>query len=245
MTDAKAPPLRRVAAIDIARTLALVAMAVYHLIYDLMMFGVVSSDVALSGGFRWLAVLTAGSFLFLAGIGLKLANRERLHLGRALKRIGVIAVAAALVSLATYVAMPGAFVFFGILHSIATASLIGLLFVRLPWWVSLAGAAAVVWVAFNVASPLFDPKWLGWTGLGTVRYNTVDFEPVFPWLAPLLVGLAITQLTIRSAFWTPRPISGLTAALGWPGRHSLVIYLIHQPVLVALVWSAVQLGLIG
>ncbi len=59
----------------------------------------------------------------------------------------------------------------------------------------------------------------------------MDFEPVFPWLAPFLAGVALTRWARASALWPAisRPPGRLARRLTWPGRHSLVIYLVHQP----------------
>ncbi|WP_099823646.1 heparan-alpha-glucosaminide N-acetyltransferase [Oceaniglobus indicus] len=244
MRIAESDPGRpRVAAIDIARTVALLGMAVYHLIWDLMLFGLIPAEVALSGGFRWLAVVVAASFLFLAGVSLMLAHGRHLNVAKALKRIAVIAAAAALVTVATWFAMPDAFVYFGILHSIAAASLVGLLLLRLPWLATLAIAAATFALPQVVRHGAFDHPALLWTGLHVTGRATVDYEPFFPWAAATFAGIALVQATRRSAFWTPRPVGRTARRLGWPGRHSLAIYLIHQPVLIALVWLTVQIRL--
>jgi uncharacterized membrane protein len=73
---------------------------------------------------------------------------------------------------------------------------------------------------------------------------TADFEPIFPWFGPFLLGLALARFGgslgwwSRAAQWTGTP---LLQKLAWPGRHSLTIYLIHQPVLMGLIWAYTQI----
>jgi uncharacterized membrane protein len=60
-----------------------------------------------------------------------------------------------------------------------------------------------------------------------------DFVPLFPWLAPLLVGLALGRPL--AAWRKVRPVDSRPGrALAALGRWSLVFYLVHQPVLFAL-----------
>ena len=66
----------RIVALDLARALALVAMAVFHFTFDLELFGLVQPGTTMLPGWRWLAYLTAGSFLFLAGVSLWLAHGQ-------------------------------------------------------------------------------------------------------------------------------------------------------------------------
>jgi uncharacterized membrane protein len=230
----------RIGALDMARTLALVCMAVFHFTVDLEMFSYIPQGTTTSGGWAVFARLIAGSFIFLAGVSLFLAHGGGVRWLAAGKRLLKIAMAAALVTLATRLALPQGVIFYGILHSIFVSSLIGLLFLRTHEAVTIAVAAAVWALPYVYRSEVFDAPWLVWTGLAERVPFTMDFEPLFPWLAPLLFGVAFAKLAARSGLWDrlrSRPASGRLAAwLGWPGQHSLAVYLIHQPVLIAVVY---------
>ncbi|MEM7710387.1 MAG: heparan-alpha-glucosaminide N-acetyltransferase, partial [Pseudomonadota bacterium] len=174
-----------------------------------------------------------GSFLFLAGLSLWLAHGSGLRWHDFLRRLGLLCVAAVGVSVVTYLAMPAIWVRFGILHAIALASILSLPFLRVPWPVTLAVAAGILWLAPALRSPIFDgPGWL-WLGLGTTWPMMMDWEPMVPWLAPMLAGVAVGRLGARAGWW-PRLAAWRPGPdwLAWPGRHSLAIYLIHQPVIV-------------
>jgi uncharacterized membrane protein len=224
----------RFAVLDVARGVALVAMVVFHCAFDLDTLGLAPVDI--DGVFwRSFAKLIAGSFLFISGISLVIAHREALRLDAFLRRLAILAGAAALVTLATWYAMPDAFIFFGILHSIAVASLIGVAFLRAPALVTLAAAGLAFALPNLVSAPVLDAPGLTWLGLGREHPPTLDFEPVLPWAAPFLVGMAVAQLALARfaatdlAAWRPAALPG--RALAFAGRHSLVIYLLHQPIM--------------
>lgn len=230
----------RLALIDVARTVALVGMAVFHLAFDLELFGYLAPGTTVSGGWAVFARLVAGSFLFLSGVSLVLAHRGAIRWPGVWRRLGKLAAAAALVTGATYIAFPQAFVFFGILHSIALCSLIGLALIRLPGVVLLGLAVAVVVVDRTVMLEAFNTRWLAWTGLNSVNPWAVDFVPVFPWLGAVLAGMGVGRLAGSAGLWDrARAVQAgpWLRRLAWPGRHSLVIYLAHQPVLIGLVWA--------
>lgn len=234
---------RRLVVVDLARTVALLGMAVFHLAFDLEMFGHLAPGTTVSGGWAIFARLVAGSFLFLSGVSLVLAHGGAIRWPGVWRRLGRLAAAAALVSGATWLAFPQAFVFFGILHSIALCSLIGLALIRLPGLVLLALAVAVLAVDRSLALEVMNPRWLAWTGLGSVAPLAVDFVPVFPWLGAVLAGMGAAKLAAAAGFWTwaGRLAEGpVLRRLAWPGRHSLLIYLIHQPVLIGLVWAGTR-----
>ncbi|MBC7138132.1 MAG: DUF1624 domain-containing protein [Defluviimonas sp.] len=246
MTQAALPPRAagRVLAIDLARTAALVCMAIFHFTFDLQMFGYLPAGTTTSGGWAIFARAIAGSFLFLAGISLALAHGRGIRWRSAGRRLATIAAAAALVTLATWLAIPDQFIFFGILHSIALSSLVGLAFVRLPPIVPLLAALAVIVAPRLLFLPAFDAPWLQWVGLGTLLPPSVDYVPVFPWLGPVLIGIALGRAADRRGVWArlvPAHPARALALLAWPGRHSLAIYLLHQPVLIGLVWAATQI----
>lgn len=232
----------RLVAVDLARTVALCGMAVFHFTFDLEMFGHLPQGTTVTGGWAVFARVVAGSFLFLAGVSLILAHGEGVRWPSFWRRFARIVAAAALVSGATLVALPQAFIFFGILHAVAFGSLMGVLLIRLPWPVLLGLAGAVLWVNEVVALEALNPRWLVWTGLGERFPLTMDFVPVFPWMAAVLGGMAAARLAGRMGIWARMGSGGpLAQRLSWPGRHSLAIYLLHQPILIALVWAGTQL----
>ena len=81
------------------------------------------------------------------------------------QRFSLVAVAALAMSVVTLVATPDRFIFFGILHGIALASLLGLRFLRLPALLTLLVAAVVIAAPFYLSSAIFDHPALWWVGL--------------------------------------------------------------------------------
>ncbi|WP_417712412.1 heparan-alpha-glucosaminide N-acetyltransferase [Roseibium aggregatum] len=236
----------RLAVLDLARGLAVVAMAIYHFSWDLSWFAYVDWPVAQGTGWRIFAASIAGSFLFLAGISLDFAHHTGIRWQAFWRRLGVIVAAAAAVSAVTYFTFGDTFVRFGILHSIALSSLIALPFTRLPVVFAVLAAALVFSLPFWAASPAFDGQvWL-WTGLGTPGFASVDYVPLAPWASVTLAGIAVSKIFRKLGLW--QSLSGLTFShrpgrlTRFLGRHSLLVYLLHQPLLYGLVWTAAQVG---
>ncbi|UWQ18668.1 heparan-alpha-glucosaminide N-acetyltransferase [Jannaschia sp. M317] len=237
----------RIAAIDFARTLAIANMVAFHFLFDLRMYGLAPPWLTYGALFDAWAKGIAGSFLALAGLGLWLAHGTGFQAGPFWRRVAFVAAGALAVSAATYVALPAAWVRFGILHAIALFSVVSLAFLWLPGWLTLIVAAALLIFGPGVSLAAFDgPAWI-WTGLGTRVPPMMDYEPLVPWLAPMLIGLAVGRIGTRIGAWdllrSARPGSGpLPAWLIWPGRHSLAIYLLHQPILIGLILGWMSLN---
>ncbi|WFE91481.1 heparan-alpha-glucosaminide N-acetyltransferase [Roseibium porphyridii] len=237
---------KRLAVLDLARGLAVVAMAIYHFSWDLSWFAFVDWPVSQGTGWRIFAASIAGSFLFLAGVSLDLAHNDRIRWQAFGRRLAMIVVAAAAVSLVTYFTFGDSFVRFGILHSIALASLIALPFTRAP--LILGAGASIVFLTLPLwaKSPTFDGSLWLWTGLGTAGYPSVDYVPMAPWTGITLAGLAVSRTFRALKLWTRlsefRLNSSSAGIIRLMGRHSLAIYLLHQPVLYGLVWSAAAIG---
>lgn len=229
---------RRWRALDAARGLAVAAMVVFHLMWDLAHFGYADHDLPWSASMKAFGHSIAFAFLFIAGVSLVLAHPARVDWRAFWRRFALIAGAAALVSLGTWLVFPSAFVFFGILHCIAAASLLSLLFLRAPWPVTLAAGAFFFVAPHLLAAPAFNASWLEWLGLGTIEPMTQDWRPFFPWAGAMLVGVAAGRLRTRrapiDAGDAPQGHAPGEKALAFLGRHSLPIYLIHQPLLFGL-----------
>ncbi len=233
---------RRFAAIDAIRGVAIAAMVVYHASFDLSARSLIAVDVTRDFAWVFFARSIASTFLLLVGVGLVLATRNGLKVRPYLRRLGLIAAGAALVSLVTWWVEPGEYVFFGILHQIALASVLALPFLSMPSAVVAAVAVAVIALPYFYASPIFDWPPLLWVGLPANVPSTVDYVPLFPWFGVVLAGIIIGRMFLTdfadSAFARWRPATRLSKAAIWAGRWSLAIYLIHQPVLYGLLWAA-------
>ena len=231
---------RRIFALDHARSLALLCMAVFHFTFDLMLFGHTQPGLVFTGFWPWFARGIASSFLILVGVSLWLAHRDRIHWRPFMRRFVMVAFAALLITVATYYAMGAQFIRWGILHMIAAGSLIGLAFLRLPMLAVLAVAVAAFAAPHYLKADLFNHASMLWLGLSTQVPQMMDYEPILPWLSPILFGIAFARVADKAGLWAslsrwqPGPIG---RALAWPGRHSLAIYLIHQPLLFGAVWA--------
>ncbi len=232
------PTAPRLTLIDTARGVALIGMVVFHFTFDLEMFGWVAPGTVGQVGWMAFARLVAGSFVFLAGVSMVLAHGDGVRWRSFRRGTALVAVAALGVSVATFFAMPDMFVFFGILHIIAVSRVLGLAFLRVPV-AGLLVLGVAIWAApYLVSFDVFNTRWLAWIGFASVVPLSMDLEPVFPWFGPFLLGMALARV------W--RPAAGNAGWLAWDwlaaaGRHSLWIYLIHQPVLIGCVWAVTML----
>ncbi|MFC4624934.1 heparan-alpha-glucosaminide N-acetyltransferase [Daeguia caeni] len=236
----------RLLRLDMARAIALIAMAIYHFGWDLEFFGYMTAGTTGQGGWRLFARCIASSFLFLVGFSLVLAHGRGIRWRPMLKRLSQIILAAAAISAVTYYLSPESYIFFGILHEIAFASLVGLLFLRLPPLLTVLVASLVLAAPHFARSDIFNQPWLAWVGLSTQLWRSNDYVPVFPWFGAVLLGIAAARFSQQ--FNLLRYLAGgikprfLQKPLCFMGQHSLAFYLIHQPVLIALVFLYAQIA---
>lgn len=229
----------RIDVLDVARGVALLAMASYHFTWDLEFFGYTEPGMTAHGAWKLYARAIASTFLLLAGVSLVLAHGNGIRWPGFWKRFAMVAGAAAAISLVTYFAVPNGFIFFGILHEIALGSLLGLAFLRLPAPLTLLAAIAVIAAPSFLRMPIFDHPLLWWLGLAPVNPRSNDYVPIFPWFGAILIGIAAArfaqQVGMLERFAQFRP-GAWAKPFRFAGKHSLAFYLIHQPVLIACVW---------
>ncbi len=235
----------RIPLLDALRGGALIAMIAYHLTWDLAYFGVVAPGTATTPLGQAVAATIAGTFLALAGVSFALAHADGLRWRPWTVRLLRLLLAALAVTAVTLWATPAQPIQFGILHMIALAAVLSLPFLRAPWLAAVLAAAAVLTV--DVLTSGLAPNTVSiWLGLGGPAPPASDFRPLFPWLAPVLLGLALGQWIIRSwgvqdALASVALTDRICTALRWLGRHSLAVYLVHQPVLFGALWAMLWL----
>src|SRR5918993_2693122 len=98
--------------IDAARGTAIVAMIAYHFAWDLSYLRLIATPVAIHPVWRWYAHVIAGSFLFLVGVGLALAHGRGFRAHAFVRRLAIIGGAGLALTIATYFALPQAYIFF-------------------------------------------------------------------------------------------------------------------------------------
>ncbi len=226
--------------IDMVRGAALIAMVIYHCFWDLSYLRFFPVDVSADPAWKLAARLILAIFLVLVGFGLTLAHGKLTRWPSFWRRFGPIAAGALAITVATVLLFPQTFVYFGILHAIALFSLLALPFLRAPIWLVAVIAFVIMGFGWTYSDPFFNVRQWSWLGFWTVAPPTNDLVPVFPWFGVVLAGSVLARLVLGSqlAVWLAA-IKADTApkrALAWPGRWSLVLYLAHQPVLLAVLF---------
>jgi uncharacterized membrane protein len=225
-------PLTRIRAIDALRGAAICMMIVYHAAFDLNWFHIISADF--NHDRFWLSFrdLIVGSFLLLVGVSLVLASRAAISPRQFWRRIALVGTCAMLVTLGSYVTFPKTFISFGILHCIVVSSILGGPLVRFPRAALVVGIVVIVG-GVAIGLPLFDLPWLNWVGLMTHKPATEDYVPLLPWFGVVLVGISIGWWLLERHLHDLRQMSRASPKwLTWLGRHSLLVYMIHQPIMV-------------
>ncbi|PTY36499.1 hypothetical protein BGP77_04160 [Saccharospirillum sp. MSK14-1] len=222
----------RLTSVDQVRGIALVLMALFHFGYDLSLYGYVSFDSTAPfwALFRGIIVVL---FFATVGISLVLANREAMRWRAFWRREIKIVAGAAVISLATWLAYPYAWVWFGVLHFIALASVLSLPLIFYPR-LALAFGIAIL-VLFNITD------WFNLQPLYEVTAkplqlppSTVDLTRLIPWLGVVYIGLYLGHRRLFGLH--ALPLGPFNRPLVWLGRHSLGFYLIHQLPLFGLAW---------
>ncbi len=236
------PRADRFLEIDALRGTAVLMMIVFHTAFDLQYFGGWNLGAA-SGAWFWFARLTAGLFVFLAGVSLAISRQKaekkldkeelrKKYLKRGLKLFGYgLAITAF-----TYVFFPQEFIVFGVLHFIGVSIILAQFFYGKEKLSILTGFAAII-AGFLIHNLRVSFPWLLWLGISPSGFASFDYFPLLPWFGLLLVGMWLGEKIYagdRRKFDLPK--TGFPAGfLSLLGRNSLIIYFVHQPVLVAIV----------
>lgn len=241
--------------LDLLRTLAIVMMIVYHLAYDLESYYGLHLGVFERTGWILLRQSTATLFLLLVGVSFAISwNRHREKHGDAsfdfryrkylYRGLGVIG-CGLLVSVATYWWDSSTFVRFGILHMIGVSILL------LPFVASLKEGSAVIGMMIVGLGMIMPMTSTGASsallpfGIMYPEFMSVDYFPLIPWSGMTLMGYGIGHFVyVRKKGYRGRSSESSVSsdssnarrrrAMAWPGRHALVIYLLHQPLLLLL-----------
>jgi len=229
---------QRIWEIDFLRGLAIILMVGYHLLFDLGEFLGLKSFLGFSTNLSspaWTAaqIFFAGTFVVLSGMS---STLSRGNVRRGLRLLAV----SLLVTAATYIFEPTSAIYFGILQCLAVSILIyGAAFAKAGPAACAVGGALVLGLGeallsltkgMTIRFDLLLPF-----GIHSPSFSSFDYFPLFPWLGIFLAGAALGKSVYasRRSLIPRRPPETF---VNLAGRHSLLIYIVHQPIIMGVLY---------
>jgi uncharacterized membrane protein len=237
--------------VDLARGVAIVMVVVYHLVFDLD--NLAGYPIASTSGFWSLfADVSAFAFVSLAGVSLEISHARAIDSGRfrlfgKYLRRGLRILGWGMLITLVFWALDFGYVIFGILHLIGVAIILAYPFMKLRFLNVVFGLLFITagiyvstqsFVASGAPGVLLAP-------LGVIPEGLYmpDYRPLLPWFGVVLLGLFFGKVAYADRMGEPTAAGPrLAAPVEFLGRHTLFIYLIHQPILIATLW---MLGLVS
>lgn len=236
----------RVGLIDELRGFILLLMLFYHTLYDLVAIFGVDIPLFYSPLGNALQKYIASHFVVISGLSCRLSRNN-------LKR-GAAAFAFAMgMTAVTLLVMPEQRVLFGVLHMLSVCMMLFPLLrpaldriptaLGAPLFIAVFILTSYVprgWIGFPPAAAplplsLYRTSWLFWLGFPQAGFFSSDYFPLIPWLflflAGTFLGVYVKNGQIPQAAYRTR-MPWLAAI----GRRTLVIYLVHQPVIYGVLW---------
>lgn len=223
--------------VDVLRGLTVLGMILFHFIYDLSIFGLLPRNVYMEPGIVALRNVVLFGFTFLFGLSVAISASGKLFWKPYLFRTVRLAGSAVMVSVATYIAFPEQWVYFGIFHCLVWASIVVVPFIGRPYAALIVGVGLIFLSGqynleyhFVKSTRLFFDIW----------HQPFELITPFPWLGFTFLGITAFHFRFHCLFKSFfRPDFGghwLSASLMYLGQHSLLVYFLHLPVLFGIVF---------
>jgi len=232
--------------LDFLRGIAILLMVVYHLVFDLNYFGLYTTKLDSPPVLLFLYPISA-TFLLLVGISLTVSysraqqklSKQQVQLKFFKRGVGVFGLGL-IITLVTWIYPHNGFIMFGVLHCIGLSILLAYPFIRFRNLPLIVGILCIIFGFFLRIAVVVDFPWLLELGFVPSHFYTLDYFPLFPWFGVVLIGIFLGNslyqnnkrkfsLKDHSQFIVNRGVCFL-------GRHSLIIYLLHQLIIVGLLY---------
>lgn len=217
----------RIWEIDFLRGIALVLMIYFHVIFDLREF--YNLPVSYSSGINYFIGKTAAIlFMLVSGVSCSISRSN-------LKRGARVMGAALVISLVTHLYDPGYGVKFGILHFLGTCLLLSPLILRLNPYVLICLGTIAIPLGNFFAGISTSNDFLFPVGITSGAFISSDYYPILPWIGIFLYGSALGKLLYKKkrSIFRFNISSNIISMIG---RHTLIIYLIHQQIILFILW---------
>lgn len=223
---------RRIWELDALRGICIIGMVIVHLMYDLVeLYKILDMEYPTWFTFIWRCGSVA--FVVLSGLCVTLGSRN-------LRRGSIVFGCGMLVTAVTYGMTffgyhESIVIYFGVLHCLGVCMLLWPIFKKLPWWaLAVLGAAFVILGLYLQTQPRVDVRYLMPLGLPWKGFLSSDYFPLFPNLGYFLLGAFLGRTVYRkkeTLFPSVSEQNILVRFFSFCGRQSLLIYLLHQPIL--------------
>lgn len=231
---------QRIWELDAFRGLALLGMIGIHLIYDLVdLFGVIPWQQPV--GYLLFKNNYGLLFLVISGISVTLGSRC-LKRGIQVFLCGFLCTGVTLGMYLFGFTDRSIIIYFGVLHCLGACMMLWPLFRKLPNTVLVPLGILLVAVGLYLRGCAFPFPWLMPLGFAPYGFASSDYFPLMPNLGYFLLGTALgRKVYAEKKSLLPRENPPLPF-LRWCGRNSLMIYLLHQPILAAMVGMIAMVG---
>ena len=166
-------------------------------------------------------------FLFTSGISMSLSTEGSFKVKSYFKRLLKLFFGAIFISGYSYFLFPYKWIYFGILHCLFVCSVLVFPFLRFRWMsLFLALMILLIPIVFKFEYPWF-----------LLPQFTYDYEPPLPWFGAMLLGVFFNNVFLNTKVGeNKKDFSGWGNGLVLLGRHSFLIYLVHYPVVLAVIY---------
>lgn len=223
---------KRIWELDAFRGICILGMVIVHFIYDLVeLYDIIDWNYPAAFSFikDWGGVL----FLLLSGICATLGHRS---VRRGLIVFGCGLICSTVTAGMYWLGFAGKYIiiWFGVLHCLGLCMILWAVLKKLPTWALAGLGIAIVVAGFWANSIRVEATWLFPLGLTYRGFSSSDYFPLLPNLGFFLLGAVLGRTLYRSKESLLPKVNRQTPILrflGFCGRQSLLIYLLHQPIL--------------
>lgn len=224
--------MKRFQEIDLFRGIAVVGMIIYHALFALNFLNILYTNILSD---IWLPYARFVQFTFLGLVGVSMAISKKNYTEQVKRALKILA-GALLVTVFTYIAARDYFVMFGILHFITVSILIVAAIKNKKHMGLIFGLAAIsIWLFIKDIEATNILLFI--IGFKNTTIAALDYFPIFPWIAVPCFGLEIGHYLYRdNAPIIDTKCPKFLSPVLFLGRHSFLIYLIHVPIILLLIF---------
>lgn len=205
-------------------------MVIFHIFFDLQYFGLIEINV---NDLFWAIFRMSifSLFFLLVGISLTLSYSKKRKFRYFLFRGIKIFLWGLMITIATLLFLNEGFIYFGVLHFIGVSIVLGYPFIKFKN-LNLIFALIILIAGVFLYGYYFDFPWLLWLGLKPDMFYSLDYFPILPYFSIILFGIWLGNKFYTKHKRQFKLKKRNIESVEYLGRHSLLIYLVHQPLII-------------